>query len=55
MLQPLNTITGYFFPLLIRAHPKLGVNLVLWNDITTKDIPHEQIVVHGLGYNLGHR
>ena len=52
VLQPLNAICGYLFPFLIRVDPNFRMNLVLWDDLAPEDLSHEQVVIHGLGYNF---
>ena len=39
-------------PSTIRAHPELRVNCVLWDDLASHDMAHEQIIVHRLRDDL---
>lgn len=52
MLEPFESRRGYLLPFPVGAHPELGVNLVLGDGLALYKMPHEQVVVHGLGDDL---
>lgn len=42
-------------PLAVRANPQFGMYLILWNEFTAQNVAHYEVVIHGVGNDLGDR
>ena len=49
------TVDWHLPPPSVRPNPKIGMDLVLWNDLALQEMTHDQIVVHRFADNLRDR
>jgi hypothetical protein len=55
VLNSRDTISWNRSPFPICTDPELGMHLIVGNNFTSQDMPHNQVVVHGVRDDLGDR
>ena len=55
LLEPLDPIHWDYVVFPVRSNPKLGMNLVLWDELALQEMTQEEVVIHRVCRDLRNR